>query len=124
MFHTTIVNPKTNRTNNVRCWKIEPRQAISELGQLGVKAYSWKLLEEPEAVEDMEAEQYGDQASNNFALSVFENALDWRLGLAVHNFIRGFVKLRKLPKPFDVAVNHKGDIFIVTGVTKTVIEVK
>lgn len=122
MFYSTITNPKTNRTNSVKCWEIQPREAIAELTKAGgVKAYSWKLLSEPEAVAEMESTLDGDSARSNFALSVLENALDWGLGLAVLNFIRASVQNKKMPKPFTLAVNSRGDIFVITGGTKTVI---
>jgi len=121
MFYSTITNPKTNRTNSVKCWEIQPREAIAKLTTVGAKAYSWELLSEPEAVAEMESTSDGDSARSNFALSVLENALDWGLGLAVLHFIRASVQNKKMPKPFTLAVNSRGDIFVITGGSKTVI---
>ena len=118
MQTTSIVNPKTGKSNKVRVWDITPREILASFksGELkSAKDLSWKLLNEKQSVKLMEKQLEGDQSSNNFALSVFENALDWMLGLKVVSFIDAFLKEKKLPKPFQVAVNKRGDVFIITA---------
>jgi hypothetical protein len=71
------------------------------------------LLNDDQAIQTMRDEEYGDCAQCNFAIAIFEQALDWRLGLTVIQVIRSIVKqTKKLPKPFELAVNRKGDIFV------------
>lgn len=116
MYHTKITNPKTGKQIAVRVWKITPREITNGLktGAIkDVKDISWKLLNEPESVQDMKNGMDGENAVHNFALSVFEGALDWSLGLAVVNHIRAYVKEGKFPKPFELAVSRKGDIYII-----------
>lgn len=116
MFHTTIINPNTGRTNEVRAWAVNPRAVYDKLRSgefLDARDISWALLSDDESIQEMQEEECGDEAVRNFGLSVFENALDWGLGLAVLNFIRMFIRKKALPKPFEVAVNRSGDVFII-----------
>ncbi len=114
MYGKTIVNPETGRTNRVRCWRLNPRAAYEDLKANGVKAFSWKLLSDDQSIQLMEDQEAGDSADTNWSLHIFENALDWALGIRVANFIDLFITHRKaLPAPFEVAVNRKGDIFII-----------
>jgi hypothetical protein len=118
MQTTSIINPNTGKSNKVRVWNIEPRQILAgfKSGEFkSAKDLSWKLLNEKESVKLMEKQLDGDASERNFGLSVFENALDWMLGLKVVTFIEAFLKEKKLPKPFQVAVNKKGDVFIITA---------
>lgn len=118
MYQTTIINPKTNRSNKAVAWKIEPRKIVDDLkaGKIkSAKDISWSLLNDDQSYELMEETQYGDSNRNNFALSVFENALDWGLGITVLNYITSVVKQHKaMPKPFEVIANRSGDVFIRT----------
>lgn len=115
MYHTAIVNPKTNKKNVVRVFSIETNEAVKILNKDGVKALSWELLNQPESVSDMEKELYGDHSTTNFALSVFENALDFQLGLTVFHYIKAVrAQYGKSPKIVRIAVNRKGDTFIIS----------
>ena len=115
MYHTTIVNPKTKRENRARAWLVNPRAVYDKLksGEYkDARDISWALLGDDESIQDMRAEEYGDAAERNLALSIFENALDWGLGLAVLNYIRAFLQKKALPKPFEVLATRRGDVFI------------
>jgi hypothetical protein len=74
------------------------------------KDISWKILNQKwDCIEDSE---YGDSAENNLGLRIFEQALDWSIGLKVGNFINSCVKnYKRLPKPFTLKI--KGDNFSV-----------
>jgi len=121
MATTQITNPKSGRKINVRVWSIDdPKAMLARFrGGLTPKALSWELLSEKHSVKAMEREMDGEAASSNFALSVFEHALDWTLGLTVFNWIVDAAKRGKMPKPFKVAVSRKGDTFII-GASGTV----
>lgn len=117
----TIINPKTDRQNIVRAWLINPREVVNRIkaGQYrSARDISLALLSDDESIQLMERTQYGDYSRNNFALSIFENALDWRLGLAVLDLIDACIRqYRRLPKPFYVAVNRSGDVFLINKET-------
>jgi hypothetical protein len=118
MFTTSITNPKTNRSNKVAAWKVAPKKFWPALksGSLDAKKLSWKLLNDDESVQAMEEQIDGDSAESNFALSIFENALDWAIGLAIINYCNAMIARHKiLPKPFTLMVNKKGDVFIETA---------
>lgn len=110
-----ITNPHSGRNVSARVWTIEPRPFIEAVKEgKSVRDISWELLSDNEAYCTMEAEAQGDEARSNFALSIFENALDWRLGQAALRYINIAIKAhRKLPKPFKVACTRSGDIFII-----------
>lgn len=117
-----ITNPNTGRQVTARAWSIQPRTIVDAIKDGRVKDsrdLSWQLLSDDESYAAMRAEQYGDDAGSNFALGIFENALDWRLGGAVYNFINSCIRHRRmLPKPFQVAVTRAGDVFIVGATGK------
>ena len=119
MYTKTITNPKTGRQCVVRCWEITPRAVLEKFKSKQwqtAKDVSYALLDDDASIQTMRAEDGGNRASNNFALSVFENALDWGLGLAVVRYIDSIIaRYHKLPKPFEVVVNRAGDVFIVTA---------
>jgi len=94
MYQKTIIRPDTGRKVNLKTWKIEPRAILEFLKDKDKSArdISRLLLNDNQSIQVMEAQQSGDQAGNNFALAVFEQALDWRLGLAIVNVIRSAVK--------------------------------
>ena len=75
--------------------------------------YSWKLLSDKASTRAAKEEIDGDSAPTNFALSIFENALDWRLGATVLQYVNHYLKSQKLPKPFKLGVARNGDIYIV-----------
>jgi len=120
-MHTLqIVNPGTGRKCSVRAWNIDPHAILEDLkAGRGSREISWTLLEE--STDDMAAEMDGDCSANNFSLSVFENALDLRLGGAVIWFLNLARQHHKLPKPFQVAVNRAGDVFIIGSTSRVYI---
>jgi hypothetical protein len=111
MSTLSITNPATNKTIGVRVFAVETAAAVRMLNTEGVKALSWSLLSQKHSVDAMERSEGGDTACNNFALSIFENALDWSLGLAVRNFITDARAVKRCPKAFKVGVSRKGDVF-------------
>jgi hypothetical protein len=115
MYTTTITNPTTGRKNVIRVFPIETREAVHIANEKGVKALSWELLDQPESLDTMNAEMGGETARSNFALSVFESALDWGLGMTVVSYLKAFAQKYpgKQPKEVRAAVNRKGDVFIV-----------
>lgn len=125
MYHKEITNPRTGRKITLKTWKIEPRTILDLLKQKKIESgrdLSFMLLNDEESIETMQDQEHGDNSENNFALSIFENALDWRLGMTVLNFIRGVVKkYRKLPKPFEIGVTRKGDIFLILNSGRIVV---
>lgn len=116
MHIETIVNPTTNRPNRMRVWTIRGRSIIDALlseNPPTAKDVSWSLLSDDGAYQELVETQDGDTSETNFALSIFEDALDWTLGLAVIGFIRDCVKeYKRYPRTFRVAVNHRGQVFI------------
>lgn len=115
MYISKIVNPKTHKNNKVKVFEISSKEAISILNKEGVKALSWELLSQKESVQVMENQFSGDSANNNFALSVFENALDFSLGMLVHAYLKHFTAkyVGKVPVTVRIAVNRSGDCYIV-----------
>ena len=108
----TITNPETGRQNACRAWFVEPKKVLVDIkAGATAKQISWKLLSDDEAYGEMQATEDGDSARNNFALHIFENALDWGLGLAIIRLMVQAAKLGKRPKPFYILANRKGDIF-------------
>lgn len=115
MQTTTITAPNTGRQLRVRAWQVEPRK-LAEAVTSGQSArdISWALLSDDEAFGEMRAEQHGDEASRNFALSIFENALDFRLGSAALSYVQTALRqFGRYPKPFTLAIDRRGDIYIV-----------
>jgi hypothetical protein len=41
-----------------------------------------------------------------------ENALDWSIGLKIWGFIEICLKRKKIPKPFRVMINSRGEVFL------------
>lgn len=118
MKTSSIVNPKTGKQNQVKTWNIIPRTILDMMKAGTIKSakdLSWLLLNDDESIQAMQDQMSGDAAESNFALAVFEQALDYALGIHVLSYIRNAVKIGKLPKPFQVAVNRKGDVFIITA---------
>lgn len=114
MYYTQITNPKTGRVNRVKAWHINPR-AVMDAVKAGAEAtdISWRLLSDDQSLQELRETAYEEEGSN-FALSIFEGALDWSLGLAVVRFIHMFIKEKQaLPKPFSVVATRKGDVFCV-----------
>ena len=106
------------KARKVYAWEINPRETYNAFknGKLkSAKDLSWALLNDDKSLQVMDSQQYGDNAESNFALSVFENALDWTLGMVVVRFLEVFTSQKKLPKPFRVFCTRKGDVFIKTN---------
>lgn len=118
MRSSIIINPKTGKKNRVVIWQIDARNilAMKREGRFQTpRQLSWLLLNDRSAIAKMEDEIEGESPNCNFALRIFETALDWSLGLTVLNFILQCVRAKKMPKPFQVAANHRGDVFIITA---------
>lgn len=113
MYTETIQNPKTGRQITVRCWNVSTVEALKLIGNDGVKALSWALLNDSESVQTMEQEQHGDEARNNFALSVFEHALDWSLGMKIYAYLQSYrAQTGKLPRQTKVVCTRNGDVYV------------
>lgn len=113
MYTQTMINPKTNRNNTFKCWNVS-WDGIMEMIKAGksAKEISFALLDDDESVMLMEETVDGDSQNNNFALNVFENALDWGIGITIINFMKSLLKLHKKASQFTVMANKKGDVFI------------
>lgn len=84
--------------------KVYPKEIWQELREGRIKDakdISWKILNQKwDCIEESE---YGDSSRNNLGLKIFEEALDWTIGLHVAHFINAVVKqAKKLPKPFTL----------------------
>lgn len=111
------------QTRYTRQWRIDPRAVLERFrsGQYqSARDLSWSLIGDTETCQLMEETEAGDTAENNFALSVVEHALDWRLGLAVVNLIAAAARERKMPKPFTLGVTRNGEIWYVLASGRTV----
>lgn len=117
MYHERIESPKSGRQCAVRVWAINPKEMHDRLGSdfFRARELSWALLEE--GATEMAAEMDGDSAPRNFALSIFENALDWRLGTTVLGVLKAYQKRRPglVPRHLFVAVNRAGNVFYRVG---------
>lgn len=113
----TIQNPKTSRQIRVRAWDVDTKATLHKFatGEFETaRDLSWALLNDDQAILAVEETQYGDAAENNFGLSIFENALDWTLGLAAIRYMQSAPKGKRV-KPFTVACSRKGDVYIITN---------
>jgi hypothetical protein len=121
MRYGALVNPETNRTVNVKVWEVDIKTALTTCKTGSVKDLSWSLLEEKESIDAME-EENGDSASSNFALAVFEQALDWRLGLAIIDLLKSYQrKFGKIPSKVTIACDRKGRIYFISKTAKVII---
>lgn len=119
MYYATITNPKSGRSNNVRVMPITGQSVYDILRsktEPSARDISWALLDQRECLDDMSEEMGGDSARSNFALSVFENALDFRLGMAVMHYIKAVRESSggRRPTIIRAAVNRSGDVFILS----------
>ena len=81
---------------------VHPREILEYLGD--ARKLSWRLLSQVLNEESME----GEDSSTNLGLAIFEQALDWAVGLKVQSIILGcWQKYRRLPKPFTLEVDTK-----------------
>ena len=92
-----IRNPFTGRINNFTVFTTTTDDAVAARKQGGTKAISWMLLSQ----------------GNVGARSVFENALDWTIGLIVEDFIRQLAAMKIKAKVIRVAVAANGTVLIV-----------
>lgn len=115
MYTARILNPKSNRQVACKIFEISYPEFKEVLKAGGVKGLSWHLLDQPHSIRTMEATEYGDSAANNFALSVFENALDWQLGLTAVKFVKALAQIGKKPKVIRLAVTRGGDVYVVSS---------
>ncbi len=116
----TIVDPGSNQSIEVYSWPITPREILKKLREKEIKGprdISWALLSDEESQVELEEdlEAPGDSSETSLSLNIIENALDWKLGLAVLGFIRASVAEKKLPLPFEVSCSNRGDVYIVTN---------
>lgn len=114
MFNTTIVNPTTGRNNTVKGWKVSASALYEDLkaGNVTAKKLSWSLLDDNQSYQAMENSSYGDTQDNNWSLAIFEQGLDWAIGLKILDFIIAIAKAGKKTRDFEVLVTRKGDVFI------------
>lgn len=118
MYKTTITNPKTNRENRLDVYPVNVASVRALLRDGTIKTardLSWLMLEQDERLGAVSWLDDSDtiQAAESRALRIFEQALDWGLGLAALGFMRAVRKeYNRYPKDFAVGVNGKGDTFI------------
>ncbi len=116
MEYATITHPETGREVRVMAWRVEPR-AVVEAFRTGrfqtAQDLGLALLGDDETVCAMAHTSHGDAADTNVALRVFEHALDWGLGLRAWGFIVAAARLGKLPKPFRVAADRSGNVYLI-----------
>lgn len=119
-FETKKVTLETGKTVNLKAFSVNPseirafmKEAKSSDDKNPIRSLSFEIISSAKKL--MKAEEYGDSAKTNFALSVFENALDYRLGLAVCSYIDLCAEtFNKTPKPFSIGVDSKGNLHIIT----------
>ena len=116
MYTRTIKNPKTGRNNRVKAWDIDPQAVVAGVTAGAIKTakdLSWSLLGDEKSYQTMIDTDHGDGQDSNWALNIFENALDWALGMRVLRFIEACRKLKRMPNPFTVVATRKGDVYII-----------
>ena len=113
MHTTTIIY--AGKPIHVRAWQVAPKAIVAGLQSGKIKDardISFSLLSDGETYQTMRREEHGDSAEHNFALAVFEHALDWRLGGLVLSLIQSAaLKFGRMPKPFIVCTACNGDLF-------------
>lgn len=111
-----IKSPNNGAEFCVRAWDIVPRDILNKFKTGEYKSardLSWALLSDTQSTQLMEDTLDKDSAPSNFALHVFENALDWNLGIVVTRIIKDALKQKRIPKPFKVAVDRRGDVWTI-----------
>ena len=109
-----ILNPETNREISVvSLGEVQPKEILVKLkAGAGTKEISWMFLSNKSSEKAIAKSLNGDSADNNFSLRIFEQALDWGIGISVLRVIRNTYKeYKKIPKPFGLFVSRKGYIF-------------
>ena len=86
---------------------VHPREIIDYLPD--ARKLSWRLLSQ---VLNEDESFEGEDASSNLGLAIFEQALDWAIGMKVREIIIGcWQRYRRLPKPFTLEVDtNSGNI--------------
>ena len=102
--------------SDIITFQVRPREILSSLGEgfSDPRDIAHHLLLQQGDL--LEQEMGGEDAAGNFALAVFEQALDWRIGLTVQQLIAEAVcgsNGRKIPKPFLLEVDRRGKITVV-----------
>ena len=109
-----ILNPETNKeVSVVSLGEVNPKEVIAKIKDgAGAKEISWMFLSRKSSERAMAKSLGGDCAENNFSLRIFEQALDWSIGVSVIGIIRNTYQLHKrIPKPFNLFVSRKGETF-------------
>lgn len=103
------------RTVKAIAWTLDTKETVAYLKDHSVKDLSWKMLSDKKAQAKAAREMDGESATTNFALNIFEKALDITLGLTAFQFIRDRLAIKRCPRTFRVAVTNKGNVFIVVA---------
>jgi hypothetical protein len=111
---TKVPHP-TDPTKTIACdvFHVVPRELLAWTKahkSAGAKGIGLYLLGQARSLARA-AREDGDSARSNYALRVFEEAYDWRLGLSVLRVLQVFSAKHKLPKPFDLCVPRTGPLF-------------
>lgn len=107
----------------VMTWDVNTDALYAKLKESRINGYvmtakdiSWLYLNDDQSVQYMENTQDGDSAGNNFPLRIFEQGLDWTIGLAIHGFIMAYKKQHgKRLKRFTLAIDRVGCAYILYG---------
>jgi len=88
--------------------RVDPRDLFLNHSDLlkSPKALSAHLFSQ--ALPELEKTLEGDSGEKNWALLIFEEALDWRVGCGVLYIIKAALEKKGLPKPFEVLIDSRG----------------
>lgn len=116
MTYRTFTN-NAGRERRLACWTIKTadvKEAFASKRFKTAKDLGWSMLADKESTARLERDctKGDDVPGGNFALRVFEQALDWSLGLAATRFITDLAKVRKVAPEFQVGVDRKGETYI------------
>lgn len=104
-----IVNPTTNREIHVRTFTIKSIDVQNEYKRSkSAQSVGFMILEQ--AIDLMKDTVDGDSSERNFGLSVFENALDFRLGMIGIDLWKIAIRDKK-HKILRIGISRKGDIY-------------
>ena len=85
---------------------VVPKEVLKDVDKFkSVKDLSWYLLDD--VLGDMDPDDADD-----FAKFVYEEALDYKIGMAALQLFRAAAKKKKIPKPFYIDVMSDGDVEI------------
>ena len=111
---TTMLPPNTGKKLTVDTYRVVPRELLAwtrTRRNCTAKHISLYLLGQERSLRKAEAQDGGDTRHNNYALRIFENALDWSLGLAVLKLLAAY-PVGRLPRPFTLGATRKGSILV------------